>query len=93
MEKKWNEIQANDDEDAWEDYDGLNQWHTEGNKASSSKDSSYIFVDSTKVEEPAEAKESSPKKEGDFTYLESLKMVMEQQQKTLEMVLMSAAKN
>ena len=48
MEKKWSEIQANDDEDAREDYDGLNQRYKEENKGSSSKDSSYIFVDSTK---------------------------------------------
>ena len=49
MEKKWSEIQAYDDEDPWADIDGLNQRRTEGNKGSSSKDSSYIFIDPTKV--------------------------------------------
>ena len=70
------------EDQGWDKYDE-EEWYQEENKGSSSKCSSFIFVGSTKgsppinkVEEPAEAKEPSPRKEGDLTYTETLKMVM-----------------
>ena len=64
MEKKWSNMRVDDEEDEWEDYDPTNQWYKEDTKGSSSKDSSFVFVESTKssptinkVEEPAEDKD------------------------------------
>ena len=93
-------MQANDDEEElWEDYDATDQWYKEDTKGSSSKDSSFDFVESpkdsptvNKVEEPAEAKDSDPKMEDDLNY-KTLKMAMEQKQKTLDLVFMNATKD
>ena len=72
----WSEEQANEYDEEWEDYDDVNKWYKDGaeknEKGTSSKDSSYIFVSSTKgspqmdrAAESSEAKELNPKKEDD----------------------------
>ena len=83
----------------WEGYYSTNQWYKEDTKGSSSKDSSVVFVESTKrsptinkAEEPVEAKDSDPKMEDDRNYKTS-KMVLENQRKILEMVLGSTTKD
>ena len=84
----------------WEEDDGVNQRYRDNERGTSSKDSSYVFVDSSnkgspavnKGEEAAEAKDSDPKTGEDLNY-KTLKMVMEQQQRTRGLVFQNATKD
>ena len=77
----------------WDEREANPKWYQEETKGSSSKDSSLVFVESpkgpptiNKVEEQAEAKDFVSKTHDDL-YFKTLKMVLEQLQKTLEIVL------
>ena len=42
-EQRWSEMQADDENEEWEDYDLTSQWYQEEAKGTSSKDSSFVI--------------------------------------------------